>query len=59
MPTPLLQWASRSTGHAPREIKKRFTATSEHLLLNALPGVFAGNYGGEHWLASFALMALE
>lgn len=40
-------------------LKKRFTATSEHLLRNTLPSVFAGNYGGEHWLASFALMALE
>lgn len=40
-------------------LKKRFAETSDHLLNSALPYVFEGNYGGEHWLASFALMALE
>ncbi|MBK5196412.1 MAG: DUF2891 family protein [Proteiniphilum sp.] len=33
--------------------------STDHLLSNALTYVFEGNYGGEHWLASFALMALE
>ena len=39
--------------------KELFSETSQLLLSNALPLVFEGNYGGEHWLASFALMALE
>ncbi|MGC3977733.1 MAG: DUF2891 domain-containing protein [Paludibacteraceae bacterium] len=38
---------------------KRFGAASEEMMNNALPYVFNGNYGGEHWLASFAVMALE
>jgi len=40
-------------------LKRQFARRSDHLLINALPYVFEGNYGGEHWLASFALMALE
>ncbi len=40
-------------------LRGKFTDTSERLLSDALPYVFEGNYGGEHWLASFALMALE
>jgi Protein of unknown function (DUF2891). len=40
-------------------LKKHFTDTSAHLLIHTLPFVFEGNYGGEHWLASFAVMALE
>ena len=40
-------------------LKPRFEETARKLLNNALPLVFDGNYGGEHWLASFALMALE
>lgn len=40
-------------------LKKRFTEASNLLLKNALPLVFEGNYGGEHWLATFAVMALE
>lgn len=39
--------------------KLHFKETAQKLLNNALPLVFDGNYGGEHWLASFALMALE
>lgn len=39
--------------------KKHFNATSDKFLANALPLVFAGNYGGDHWLASFAVYALE
>lgn len=40
-------------------LKKHFNETAEKLLHNALPFVFEGNYGGDHWLASFALMALN
>jgi hypothetical protein len=40
-------------------LKKRFVEASNLLLNNALPLVFEGNYGGEHWLATFAVMALE
>ncbi len=40
-------------------LKQVFSTTSQQLLSNALPLVFEGNYGGEHWLASFAIMALE
>jgi len=29
-----------------------------HHLSEALPHVVSGNYGGEHWLASFAVYAL-
>lgn len=41
------------------KMKNHLTITSQTLLDNALPLVFEGNYGGEHWLASFAMMALE
>ena len=34
-------------------------AASKRLLDAALPQVTAGNYGGEHWLASFAVYALS
>lgn len=40
-------------------IKKTFEATSNQFLENALPLIFQGNYGGDHWLASFAVLALE
>ena len=40
-------------------VKNLFEKTSDKLLENALPLVFGGNYGGDHWLASFAVMALE
>ncbi|HEX2969493.1 MAG TPA: DUF2891 domain-containing protein [Bacteroidales bacterium] len=36
-----------------------FTRTSEIFLEQALPNVLSGNYGGEHWLASFAVYALS
>ena len=47
---------SLSEGHP---LKLHFEETAQKLLDHALPLVFDGNYGGEHWLASFALMALE
>lgn len=43
-------------GHAAR---LHFIQTAQKLLNNALPLVFEGNYGGSHWLASFAVMAAE
>ena len=39
--------------------KKLLQETANILTYNALPLLFAGNYGGDHWLASFALMALD
>lgn len=39
-------------------LKTRFETTANHFLSNALPLVFKGNYGGDHWLASFAVYAL-
>jgi hypothetical protein len=39
--------------------KNRFEKTANELLSNALPLVFKGNYGGDHWLATFAVYSLE
>lgn len=39
--------------------KKHFEDASAKFLENALPLVFKGNYGGDHWLASFAVYALS
>lgn len=39
-------------------LKKHFEDTANHFLANALPLIFKGNYGGDHWLASFAVYAL-
>jgi len=41
------------------KLKKHFEITADKFLANALSLVFAGNYGGDHWLASFAVYALE
>lgn len=41
------------------KLKKVFNDAANKFLVNALPLVFAGNYGGDHWLASFAVYALE
>ncbi|POY37473.1 DUF2891 domain-containing protein [Solitalea longa] len=38
--------------------KKLFTSTAQNFLKTTLPHVTSGNYGGDHWLASFALYAL-
>jgi hypothetical protein len=38
--------------------KKLLLRSSIHHLASALPNVVSGNYGGEHWLASFAVYAL-
>ena len=40
-------------------LKKQFSTTSDKFLANALPLLFQGNYGGDHWLASFAVYALS
>jgi hypothetical protein len=39
--------------------KKLFEKTANDFLTQALPNVTSGNYGGDHWLASFALYALS
>lgn len=41
------------------KLKKQFIQTADKFLENALPLLFQGNYGGDHWLASFAVYALE
>lgn len=40
-------------------LKKDFQKSADIFLSNALPLLFQGNYGGDHWLASFAIYALE
>lgn len=39
--------------------KKLFEKTASSFLTQALPHVTSGNYGGDHWLASFAVYALS
>ena len=39
--------------------KKIFEKTAKEFLTKALPNVTSGNYGGDHWLASFAVYALS
>lgn len=41
------------------KLKKEFKETANKFLENALPLLFQGNYGGDHWLASFAVYSLE
>ena len=36
-----------------------FEKSSNYLLEQSLPNILSGNYGGEHWLASFAVYALS
>ncbi|AFR36074.1 DUF2891 domain-containing protein [Riemerella anatipestifer] len=40
-------------------LKEKFKVASKELLSNGLPLIFESDYGGDHWLASFALMAME
>jgi len=40
-------------------VKKEFLQSADVFLSNGLPLLFQGNYGGDHWLASFAVYALE
>jgi len=44
---------------ASHPLKKKFEATARAFLAKTLPHVTSGNYGGDHWLASFALYALS
>lgn len=39
--------------------KKLFIDTADKFLNETLPKIFNGGYGGEHWLASFAVYAME
>jgi hypothetical protein len=38
--------------------KAIFEKTSSDFLTKTLPNVTSGNYGGDHWLASFAVYAI-
>lgn len=38
--------------------KKLFAETADRFLQQTLPHVTSGNYGGDHWLASFAVYAI-
>lgn len=39
-------------------IRKQFEKSREKFIENSLPIIFQGNYGGDHWLASFAVYAI-
>lgn len=39
-------------------IRKQFEISREKFIENSLPIIFQGNYGGDHWLASFAVYAI-
>ncbi|MDJ1494040.1 DUF2891 domain-containing protein [Cytophagaceae bacterium DM2B3-1] len=43
---------------AKHKYKQLFEHTAETFLKTALPNVTSGNYGGDHWLASFAVYAI-
>lgn len=54
-------WAMKNIIHAlPKEnvIRKQFEDSREKFIENSLPIIFQGNYGGDHWLASFAVYAM-
>lgn len=40
-------------------LKKLFAETADRFIEITLPNVTSGNYGGDHWLATFALYALN
>jgi len=55
-------WCMKGIAKAlPAKNKTRmlFEKTSDMFLNEAIPNIFSGNYGGEHWLASFAVYALS
>lgn len=55
-------WCMKGIAKAlPENNKTRilFEKTSDLFLKEAIPNIFSGNYGGEHWLASFAVYALS
>jgi len=43
-------------GHPKRKL---FTENASRFIQATLPNVISGNYGGDHWLATFALYALQ
>jgi len=54
-------WAMKNIANALPEknsIRKQFEISREKFIENSLPIIFQGNYGGDHWLASFAVYAL-
>jgi hypothetical protein len=54
-------WAMKNIINALPEknsIRKQFEISREKFIENSLPIIFQGNYGGEHWLASFAVYAM-
>jgi hypothetical protein len=55
-------WCMKGVAKAlPSDNKTRilFERTAHSFLEQAMPNVVSGNYGGEHWLASFAVYALS
>ena len=55
-------WCMRSIAmKLPEKNKTRilFEKTSDLFLQQALPNILSGNYGGEHWLGSFAVYSLS
>jgi hypothetical protein len=48
--------ASLPDGHP---LKKKFNETADRFIKITLPNVTSGNYGGDHWLATFALYAMQ
>lgn len=55
-------WCMKGIAHAlpaGHRLKKDFQNSADRFIENALPLLFQGNYGGDHWLASFAVYALE
>lgn len=54
-------WAMKNIINALPEknsIRKQFEISKEKFIENSLPIMFQGNYGGDHWLASFAVYAM-
>lgn len=44
---------------AHHKLKKDFEQTANKFIYNGLPLLFQGNYGGDHWLASFAVYSMK
>ncbi len=40
-------------------LKEQLLKAQENLMKTGLQNLSASNYGGEHWLASFAILALS
>lgn len=55
-------WAMKEVAEAlpaTHPLKTSFKKKSDEFLAKALPLLFQSNYGGDHWLASFAVYALD